>query len=56
MRYLLVIPLAILLVGFGIVPAHAGALGVLLALALSGILWRIVKLVVGGVLILVSFA
>ncbi len=56
MRYLLVIPLAILLVGFNIVNPQIGALAVLLALLLSGVLWRLVKILIGSVLILIGSA
>ncbi len=55
MRYLLVIPLAILLVGFNIVNPQIGALAVLLALLLSGVLWRMIQFIAGSVLILIGF-
>jgi hypothetical protein len=54
-RYLLVLPLAILLVGFHVVNPQIGAIAVLLALLLSGVLWRLIRIVTGSVLVFLSF-
>lgn len=54
MRYLLIIPLTVLLVGLHVVNPQIGIVAVLLALLLSGVLWRVIKVVTGGVLMLVG--
>lgn len=55
MRYLLVIPLAVLLVGLGFVNGQVGFVAVLLALLLSGVLWRMLKFVTGSLMMFLSF-
>lgn len=45
----------VLLVGFGVLNAQLGAISVLALLVVSGIGWRLVKLFVGSLLILLSF-
>jgi hypothetical protein len=55
---LLAVPLVVLVaslcVGFGLVSAQAGAIAVCVALVATGVAWRIAKLILGGVLILIS--